>query len=175
MQMQIKNPDLFREKVCSDVLMPLLENQDNCINLEKGIFNWTVKEATFRKVVKKWDNRYFVDLYKSHLRSVWINLKNNPNLVVSIGVEEGQIKPHEVAFMSHQEMMPERWTALIEKKEKEDANRYECNIQAATDTFTCRKCRSKKCTYMQLQTKSGDESMTTFITCLTCGNRWKIG
>ena len=102
MQMQIKNPDLFREKVCSDVLMPLLKNQDNCINLEKGIFNWTVKEATFRKVVKKWDNRYFVDLYKSHLRSVWINLKNNPNLVASIGVEEGQIKPHEVAFMSHQ-------------------------------------------------------------------------
>jgi transcription elongation factor S-II len=173
MQMQIKNPDLFREKVCSNVLMPLLQNEDHCLNLEKGVFNWTVKEATFRKVVKKWDNRYFVELYKSHLRSVFINLKNNPNLVASIGVDEGQIKPHEVAFMSHQELMPERWTALIEKKEKEDANRYECNIQAATDTFTCRKCRSKKCTYTQAQTKSSDEAMTTFVSCLDCGTRWK--
>jgi transcription elongation factor S-II len=171
--MQIKNPDQFRENVRITVLMPILQNEDHCLNLEKGVFNWALKEATFRKVVKKWDNRYFVELYKTHLRSVYINLKNNPSLVASIGVEEGQIKPHEVAFMSHQDLMPERWSALIEKKEKEDANRYECNIQAATDTFTCRKCRSKKCTYTQIQTRAADEGMTTFVSCLDCGTRWK--
>ena len=171
--MQIKNPDQFRENVRATILMPVLQNEDHCINLEKGVFNWALKEASFRKVVKKWDNRYFVELYKTHLRSVYINLKNNPTLVASIGVEEGQIKPHEVAFMSHQDLMPERWSALIEKKEKEDANRYECNIQAATDTFTCRKCRSKKCTYTQIQTRSADEAMTTFVSCLDCGTRWK--
>ena len=171
--MQIKNPDQFRENVRATILMPVLQNEDHCINLEKGVFNWALKEASFRKVVKKWDNRYFVELYKTHLRSVYINLKNNPTLVASIGVEEGQIKPHEVAFMSHQDLMPERWSALIEKKEKEDANRYECNIQAATDSFTCRKCRSKKCTYTQIQTRSADEAMTTFVSCLDCGTRWK--
>jgi len=171
--MQIKNPEQFRENVRATVLMPILQDEEHCLNLEKGVFNWALKEATFRKVVKKWDNRYFVELYKTHLRSVYINLKNNPTLVASIGLEEGQIKPHEVAFMSHQDLMPERWSALIEKKEKEDANRYECNIQAATDTFTCRKCRSKKCTYSQAQVRSSDEGMTTFVSCLDCGTRWK--
>jgi transcription elongation factor S-II len=171
--MQIKHPVQFRGNVCATVLMPILQNEDYCLNLEKGVFNWAIKEASFRKVVKKWDNPYFVELYKTHLRSVYINLKNNPTLVASIGVEEGQIKPHEVAFMSHQDLMPERWSALIEKKEKEDANRYECNIQAATDTFTCRKCRSKKCTYSQAQVRSSDEGMTTYVSCLDCGTRWK--
>jgi DNA-directed RNA polymerase subunit M/transcription elongation factor TFIIS len=171
--MQIKNPEQFRENVRATVLLPILQNEEHCLNLEKGVFNWALKEASFRKVVKKWDNRYFVELYQTHLRSVYINLKNNPSLVASIGVEEGQLKPHEVAFMSHQDLMPERWSALIEKKEKEDANRYECNIQAATDTFTCRKCRSKKCTYSQLQIKSSDEGITTFVTCLDCGAKWR--
>ena len=171
--MQVSNGDLFRANVRANVLMGILQNEENATNLEKGVFNWALKEASFRKVVKKWDNTYFVEIYKSHLRSVYINLKNSPNLVASIGTDTEQIKPHEVAFMTHQEMMPERWTAMLEKKKKEDANRYECNIQAATDTFTCRKCRSKKCTYMQLQTKSSDEAMTTFVTCLDCGTRWK--
>jgi len=171
--MQISNPDLFRENVRTTVLMPILNNESNCLNLEKGVFNWALKEAAFRKVVKKWDNRYFVELYKSHLRSIYVNLKNNPSLVASIGIEEGQLKPHEIAFMTHQDMMPERWTELLAKKAKEDANRYEVNVQAATDSFTCRKCRSRKCTYTQAQCKSSDEPMTTFVSCLDCGARWK--
>eukprot|EP00439_Symbiodinium_sp_Y106_P042252 s4841_g5.t1 len=31
-----------------------------------------------------------------------------------------------------------------------------------------------KTTYFQMQTRSSDEPMTTFVTCLTCGNRWKF-
>jgi transcription elongation factor S-II len=171
--MQIPNPEQFRENVRKTILMPILNNESNCLNLEKGVFNWALKEAAFRKVVKKWDNQYFVELYKSHLRSVYFNLKNNPNLVASIGIEEGQLKPHEIAFMTHQDMMPERWTVLLAKKAKEDANRYEVNVQAATDSFTCRKCKSRKCTYTQIQIKSSDEPMTTFVSCLDCGARWK--
>ena len=171
--MQIPNPEQFRENVRKTILMPILNNESNCLNLEKGVFNWALKEAAFRKVVKKWDNQYFVELYKSHMRSVYFNLKNNPNLVASIGIEEGQLKPHEIAFMTHQDMMPERWTVLLAKKAKEDANRYEVNVQAATDSFTCRKCKSRKCTYTQIQIKSSDEPMTTFVSCLDCGARWK--
>ena len=52
-------------------------------------------------------------------------------------------------------------------------NKFETNIEASTDTFTCRKCKSKKCTYMQIQTRSADEPMTLYVTCIECGNRWK--
>nr|CAI9713143.1 unnamed protein product [Rangifer tarandus platyrhynchus] len=42
-----------------------------------------------------------------------------------------------------------------------------------TDLFTCGKCRKKNCTYTQVQTRSSDEPMTTFVVCNECGNRWK--
>ena len=40
--------------------------------------------------------------------------------------------------------------------------------------FTCKKCKSKKTTYTQAQTRSADEPMTTFVTCLSCDFRWKF-
>ena len=40
--------------------------------------------------------------------------------------------------------------------------------------FQCRKCGSKKTTYYSLQTRSADEPMTNFITCVACKNRWKM-
>jgi transcription elongation factor S-II len=78
-----------------------------------------------------------------------------------------------LAFMTHQEMSPEKWHKLIEDKKIRDQNKYEPKLEASTDKFTCRKCSSKKCTYYQLQTRSADEPMTTFVTCLDCGKRWK--
>ncbi|KAI1243381.1 hypothetical protein IHE44_0000985 [Lamprotornis superbus] len=43
-----------------------------------------------------------------------------------------------------------------------------------TDLFTCGKCKKKNCTYTQVQTRSADEPMTTFVVCNECGNRWKF-
>ena len=54
-----------------------------------------------------------------------------------------------------------------------DENKFTPKIEASTDDFICGKCKSKKCTYYQLQTRSADEPMTTFVTCLDCGNRFK--
>jgi len=75
--------------------------------------------------------------------------------------------------MSHQEMLPERWDEMIRVKSIRDKGKFEINLEATTDTFTCRKCKSKKCSYYQMQTKSADEPMTCYISCLECGARWK--
>jgi transcription elongation factor S-II len=166
----IENPEKFRSNV-RNKLNELIQNENHSKNLEKGIYNWSLKESTQRKVIKKWDNLYFIEIYEEHLRSVYINLKNNPKLLETLVTE--QVKAHEIAFMTHQEMKPERWTELIDKKMKLDRNKYEINMEASTDTFTCRKCKSKKCTYTQAQTRSADEPMTTFVSCINCGNRWK--
>lgn len=42
-----------------------------------------------------------------------------------------------------------------------------------TGLFKCRKCGSKKTQYYQMQTRSADEPMTTFVTCCGCGLKWK--
>lgn len=166
----ISNPELFRTKITHE-LNKIIGNLKQCVNLEKGIFNYSLKEATNRKVVKKWDNVYFVHIYTDRLRSIYLNLRNNPEIVAQVQSET--IKAHLVAFMTHQEMRPDKWNDLIEAKIKRDKNKFEINLEASTDSFTCRKCRSQKCTYYQLQTRSADEPMTTFVTCLDCGQKWK--
>jgi len=140
------------------------------INIEKGIFNWTIQHASKNNIVKKWSNPFFVTLYIDRLRSVYINLKKPE---ISNAVWTGKMKAQEFAFMTHQEIYPEKWKQLIEDKKVRDKQKYEPNIEASTDNFTCNKCKSKKCTYYQLQTRSADEPMTTFVTCLECGKRWK--
>jgi len=75
--------------------------------------------------------------------------------------------------MTHHELLPEKWSLLIEAKSKRDKNKFEVNMSAATDVFTCRKCKGNQCTYYQMQTRSADEPMATFVTCLECSTRWK--
>jgi transcription elongation factor S-II len=139
-------------------------------NIEKGVYNWAIQHAEKNNIVKKWSNPFFVTLYIDRLRSIYINLKK-PN--VAEMVVQQTIPAKNFAFMTHQEICPEKWKQLIEDKKVRDKQKYEPNIEASTDNFTCNKCKSKKCTYYQLQTRSADEPMTTFVTCLECGKRWK--
>ena len=168
---RITNPDHFREKI-REKLIPILAIDDLTFstNLEKGIFNYAIKEATQRKIVKKWENSHFVQLYVDRLRSVYINLKN-PYLLEQIRNKE--MAPQLVAFMTHHEFKPDHWKTLIDRKMKRDASKYVDNTQASTDMFTCKKCRSKRCTYYEMQTRSADEPSTLFVTCLDCGKHWR--
>ena len=166
---KILNPETFRQNI-REKLTAVLENESHAKNLEIGIYNYSVKEATHLKVVKKWDNPYFVQVYCDRLRSIYVNLKN-PALIQMLN--SGDIQPHTIAFMTHQEMLPARWDQMIQDKIKRDKYKFEAKVEASTDTFTCGKCKSKKCTYFQQQTRSADEPMTTFVTCLQCDARWK--
>jgi transcription elongation factor S-II len=167
---KITDSTLFRENIRKKLGI-ILNDDKKALNLEKGIFNYSLKEASLRKVVKKWDNAYFVHIYTDHLRSIYNNLKDNSYILNQIST--GDLKPHTVAFMTHQEMRPDIWETMIQAKIKRDKHKFDTNVEAATDVFKCRRCKSNKTTYYQQQVRSADEPMTTFITCLDCGNRWK--
>ena len=165
----ISNPDKFRENVRTK-LTPILDDEVLSTNLEKGIYNYSIKEANSKKIIKKWDNPYFSQLYLDRLRSVYVNLKN---IELLEQVKNKEITPQTLAFMTHQEMNPGQWKTLIEQKTKRDANKFTTNIQASTDMFTCRRCKSKRSSFFEMQTRSADEPSTIFITCLDCGGKSK--
>ncbi len=163
----------IRKKIHEKIYFNDNDNKDeknkHSINLEKGIFNYSLREADKFKIVKKWDNKHFVQLYLDKLRSVMNNL--NKELIEKI--KDKSINPAEIAFMTHQEIQPEKWQPLINAKIIRDKNKFEMKMQASTDAFTCKKCKSRNCSHYQQQIRSADEPMTVFIFCNDCNFRWK--
>ncbi len=165
----IQDDELFRKNIVFK-LNDIIKNNLISKELENGIYDYACKEANTWKLIIRWDNPNFVQLYSDRMRSIYINLKKDELLR---NLQNGEINPKTLAFMTHQEMDPDHWKDLIDKKRKRDENKYNNTQQASTDMFTCKKCKSKRCTYYELQTRSADEPATIFVTCLDCGKNWK--
>jgi transcription elongation factor S-II len=165
----INNSIKFRENVVKEI-NKYINNEKKSINIEKSIFNYSIKEAKSKSVIRKWENQYFVQIYIDRFRSIWMNLKNENILKL---LTNNEIKPQEVGFLTHQNMNIQKWEPLLKMKEERYENKYNKKIEGNTDNFTCRRCGSNNCNYYQLQTRSADEPMTTYVTCISCENRWK--
>lgn len=114
--------------------------------------------------------------YKNRVRSRVANLKDRRNLQLRVNVLIGLITPEKIAAMSSEEMASTEMKALRDKLTKEAIDDYQlAKTQGTpTDLFQCGKCKKKNCSYSQVQTRSADEPMTTFVYCNECGNRWKF-
>lgn len=163
----IHDPLTFRTNIISNLAKKM--SLVSASNMEKGVYNWAIREATSRRIVKKWSNRHFCTIYTDRFRSIWFNL--NDDIIEKIN--SGEIKSQTVACMTHQELNPKKWDAAIQRKMLRDKSKYEVNIEATSNSFKCRKCHSIKTTHYQLQTRSADEPMTTFVTCINCDARWR--
>ncbi|KAG7194945.1 RNA polymerase II elongation factor [Scheffersomyces spartinae] len=116
------------------------------------------------------------DNYRNKLRSFTMNLRNKKNPELRDRILTGKIMPPAFVKMTPNEMAPEALKKEIEKLHKQ--NLFDAQgateKRAVTDRFTCGKCKHKKVSYYQMQTRSADEPLTTFCTCENCGNRWKF-
>lgn len=130
------------------------------------------------KLVKErtWDEK----AYMNQIRTVLYNLKDSKNFSFRYKVTVGYFKPEHIPSLKSEEMASDEKNAE-RKKMREDAmaeidQGWALKNGAAriSGMFTCGKCKGTKTTYFQMQTRSSDEPMTTFVTCLTCNNRWKF-
>jgi hypothetical protein len=94
---KIDNPDTFRKNIGHKFNL-FIEDEKIAMNLEKGVYNYAIKEATSKKIIKKWENVYFTQLYLDRLRSIYLNLKNNADLISQI--KSHDITPQNLAFMT---------------------------------------------------------------------------
>uniref|UniRef100_A0A5B7A8Y6 Transcription elongation factor n=1 Tax=Davidia involucrata TaxID=16924 RepID=A0A5B7A8Y6_DAVIN len=113
---------------------------------------------------------------KVKYRSIMFNMKdpNNPDLRRKVLL--GEIMPERLIDMSPEEMASDQ--RQRENKQIKDKALFECERglapKATTNEFKCGRCGQRKCTYYQMQTRSADEPMTTYVTCVNCNNHWKF-
>jgi DNA-directed RNA polymerase subunit M/transcription elongation factor TFIIS len=160
----VVHPDVLRKKMRTR-LNQVVKDELLSENIEIGVYNYAIQQSTEKKIIKKWSNPLFCELYLSKLRSLLNNLTHD--------FVHSSKEPHRIAFMNHHELNSEKWKEMLYKKEKREEYLFSSKLAANTTDFTCFKCKGNKCMYYQLQTRSADEPMTTFVTCVNCENHWR--
>ena len=144
--------------------------------IEKSIFNYCIDYTIKNNISRNWENRLFKNLYINKLISVYSNIKcdsyiQNKYFLQKINSEGFDLD--NISNMSRYDIFPDRWKHLIEEKIRKDKILSEMKPHAMTYQIQCNKCKSRKCSYYAMQTRSADEPMTMFMTCLNCNSRWK--
>ena len=154
----------------------ILNNLKLSKRIEKSIYNYAIDTAKKRNITRLWSERVFYNLYMNKCISIYSNLSESSyiqNNYLLKNILDNKIDPEKVANLSVYDIFPDNWKDLMDKKSKMDELKYKLKPEAMTDQFKCRKCYSRSCSYYEVQTRSADEPMTQFITCLNCKNRWK--
>jgi len=151
-------------------LNKLLSNIDLALKIELSILEYSLIYCQNNK----YDKRFIVSVYQDKFDFLISNIKNVPkinNLTLKKNLLNGKINPNYVAFLSPQQIHPEKWDYFIKKKENIEQRE---NSISYSDAYKCYKCGESKSRVRQSQTRCADEPMTTFVTCLVCHNTFKF-
>jgi len=126
--------------------------------------------------------------YHSKARQLVVNIKKNPQLRENL--LNGDVDPTMLATMTVSELASEeakerRKHTLEQGRESKQGDYFLTNQQRLLEAnagisadkqgslYICRKCGSDRTTNYQLQTRSSDEPMTVFVTCMKCTHRYR--
>lgn len=152
-------------------LLDISPDDKICTDLEKCILNHSFDVSTSQPA---WDNPDFVSIYKHKFLSLQNSIRNNPALKEKIVSKK--LKPMDVITMQPEQLWPDgpRATAIEKKIHKELRKQALIDeVKNQKGLFKCGRCKSMKTTYYEMQTRSADEPMTVFVSCLNCGKNWK--
>lgn len=162
-------------------------------NIEKSIQNCAFRHCQASKIVPSWDNHQFVNYYKCLALGLAQSFKREKRVHVGLEVVGDKVKmtwEKEIVWRYKQGLIPKDimrarpdvlepyglYAAAMAKRKAKDAA-MEASKAKDDDyegAFKCGRCKSKKTSYYQMQTRSADEPMTTYVTCKSCGNCWKF-
>jgi len=145
--------------------------------MEKAMFNYCVRRAKERKFSGNWQSKLFRSCYKQRYLSCLHTLKHYPDVLAK--VKSREIKERDLPSMFPWEIDPDKWLPIFDELENRRfaGRRNVENVEGGEKRrgiMACGRCKSWSTDYYQLQTRSADESITSFFTCLDCGKRWKV-
>lgn len=167
-----------------DVNRTGIQSRDNCIGLMYNGLAFRSVEPADRVLAKaiEVEKAAFAAYkgetteYRAKLRSLFQNLKNKSNPALARRVVAGEIAADVFVVMSSDELKSAHLKQLESDLAKENMKKAQVPMteKSISDALTCGKCKQKKVSYTQAQTRSADEPMTTFCECMVCGHRWKV-
>ncbi|RJE23134.1 transcription elongation factor SII [Aspergillus sclerotialis] len=113
--------------------------------------------------------------YRTKIRSLYQNLKNKSNPNLRLRVLSNEVQPDHFVRMSHEELRSAEQREQDRKIQKENMDKAMVAQaeRSISTSLQCGKCGQRKVTYTEAQTRSADEPMTLFCTCLNCGKSWR--
>ena len=141
--------------------------------IEKSIFEYAVTYIHKEKYNLNLTSNVYLDKLFDLIQNIDQNssIKNTylKNAIITSKIKDNELKY--LAFYKPEQLYPSHWKNIIDKNK---LRKYKKENIAATDLYQCGKCKERKCSVMQMQTRSADEPMTTIVDCLVCGNRFKF-
>jgi DNA-directed RNA polymerase subunit M/transcription elongation factor TFIIS len=148
-----------------------------CNSLDEIIYTWSLEFLTKKMIHEPENDENLREIYTNKFFQIYSNLLpdmcvKNDYLLKALLLKK--INIYNICTMTPNELFPKAWVDIFDKKKEIDKIKYSIKEEVTTDEYTCRRCKHNKCTYYQEQTRSGDESITTFITCINCQNNWRV-
>lgn len=113
--------------------------------------------------------------YRTKIRSLYQNLKNKSNPTLRVRVLSNEVTPEQFVKMSHDELKSDEQREQERRIQKENMDKAMVAQaeRSISTSLQCGKCGQRKVTYTEAQTRSADEPMTLFCTCMNCGKSWR--
>ncbi len=135
--------------------------------LETGIFEFSLVKITFENIPFEFVTNIYAEKLNYICANIDVHNDRIKNTTMKSNLINGHINPYFVPFMSPEQVHPARWKTLLDKVSI--IERENNNIRV-TDIYKCFRCGNRKTKTSQMQTRSADEPMTIFVTCLVCYN-----
>ena len=177
--MSIEVQEVHYRNQCKDMFTPILGTEELSRRLEEAVYNYSMKYCETKCIdfSQETDDLYFRRIYLNKISHIYNNLHPQSELQNNYllpAVLSGDISIDQIPFMSPTEIFPEHWKPYIEKKQARETIYNSLQEQVTTDMYVCSRCKKNRCTYYQMQTRATDEPMTTFVTCVECGHKWRM-
>lgn len=161
--------NIIRRK-CVEQLEKIIP-QNYTVELEARIFEISGKPSTFQSLLTSYFRKYCQLVYDLKRHGAYLVSRYSPSELVFL--RETDLNPDVKREVEEITRQNETYKQILLKGVEDD----EGDASEPTEGGNkCSKCKNtKNISIMLQQLRSGDEPMSCFFTCNSCGHKWRVG